>query len=403
MIFRKTLFTTFNTVKLIAVILISAVISISCSDAEFNGDILAALEENNSSTVEFKKDAKSEVAFVMQFKIGNDYSAEDLPSVDAEEVLALKPGFDLIGWKPAADSTNNQFYTLDKKGFIQSFHMTANPFTVYGDFTASKNTPYKIIYKTQNVTMDGYELYQEKEMTGTTSTPEAPSYTDAASNVISITGFTAQTAAITEKEIAADGSTTVEIFYDRNQYTLTLHKNDTNAGSPSEETVTEDFWFGVPKHIPANTFTYTGHSFGGWAETTAKAAAFTVDYQDGVYYTIGDADAHLYAVWLLPQISVTIHLPAPDEVGITYEISSDGKKLILSAVLPTGATAADYDFSWYYPSEGFNVKSTASTWEINIDQSDPASLDPGDYQVSLIAVRRSDSMPSGISAQIHVD
>ena len=184
-------------------------------------------------------------------------------------------------------------------------------------------------------------------------------------------------------------------MYDRNAYTLTLHKNDSNAGTAAEETVQHTFYFEVPAHIPANTFTYGSYTFTGWANSIERAAAHIVDYTDGVYYTIGAADADLYAVWLLPHISVTIQLPGTNEVGITYTIQAD--KIILSAVLPTGAVESDYTYSWFYANEGFtNVRSTSSTWEINT-----TSLASGYYQVSLIAVRVADGIPSGLTVQIH--
>ena len=388
----------FTTASIFAsiLILISALFT-SCQDAQFNGDILEVMEQNLTSTVYFQKDADSPVAFSYTFKIGEDYSVSELPDNRTAREYELNPGFDLGGWKPLyTNGADDNAYTLDANGFIKSFHMTITPLTVYGaGYTAATDTPYKIIYKTQNLTMDGYEYYDERAMTGTTSTPEAPSYTDAAGNLLEITGFTALSSSIEEMEIAADGSTVVEVLYDRNAYTLTLHKNDSNAGTAAEETVQHTFYFEVPALIPANTFTYGSYTFAGWATSTQRAAAHTVDYTDGVYYTIGAADADLYAVWLLPHISVTIELPGANEVGITYSIETN--KIILSAVLPNGAAESDYTYSWFYANEGFtNVRSTDSTWEINT-----TSLASGYYQVSLIAVRVADGMPSGLTVQIH--
>ena len=191
-------------------ILISALLT-SCKDPQFNGDILEVMEKNLTSTVYFKKDADSPVAFSYTFKIGEEYSVSDLPDNKTAREYELYPGFDLGGWKPLySDGADDNAYTLDANGFITSFHMTIAPLTVYGaGYTAATDTPYKIIYKIQNLTMDGYDYYDERAMTGTTSTPQAPSYTDAAGNLLEITGFTALTSSIEEKEIAANGSTVV--------------------------------------------------------------------------------------------------------------------------------------------------------------------------------------------------
>lgn len=403
----------------IAVIILSlSSILISCSEVtaagfEFDGDILGALNQDTSSTIYFKKDIDSEVAFTLQYKIGQNYTASELPGNDSEKVAALKPGFDLTGWKPQTDDTAasgtasaaatslSRFFTLDENGYIQSFHMPAVSLTLYGGgYTASTDTPYKIIYKIQNITMDGYEYYSEQAMTGTTTTPEAPSYTDATNNLIEIEGFTALTASINEQEIQGDGSTVVEVLYNRNPYTLTVHSNP--ASGTAEATETQTFYYGVPAQINPNTFTRSGCSFAGWATTLERAAAGTVDYTDGANYTIRTGDADLYAVWTLPHVSITITLPGADEVGVTYELNPSNANLItLSAVIPAGHTADDYNYKWFRTNQGpSNILSTLSSFVL-----DTTSWSAGYYQITLIAeLVSAPGVPAGGGTiQIHVE
>ncbi len=229
--------------------------------------------------------------------------------------------------------------------------------------------------------MDGYDYYDEQSMTGTTSTPDAPSYTDATNNLIDIPGFTAQTAAIVEQEIAADGSAIVEVLYDRNLYTLTLHANDgSGTGEPED---TQNFYYGVPTRLTVNAFSRSGCSFAGWATSRDRAAAGTVDYSDRSNYTIGAGNADLYAVWTLPHISVTISLPGTDEVSPTYVLdTTDANKVNLSAVIPAGHTAAEYTYKWFYTNEG---PGTTPLSTLNSFVLDTTGWSRGTYQITLLA------------------
>ncbi len=380
--------------SLTALVLFAASLFLSCkTEAEFNGDILAAINEDSSTVVSFKKDINSPVAFTQRYTIGKDYTVKDLPGNDNEKVDKLNPGFELVGWKLEGDNEDRfNVCTLDENGYVKSFHMSTTAITLYGGgYTASTDTPYKIIYKIQNITMDGYDYYSEQAMTGTTSTPDAPSYTDAANNLIEIPGFTAQTAAIEEQEIAADGSAIVEVLYNRNTYTLTLHANDGSGAGEAEDT--QDFYYGVPAQLNPNAFTRAGCSFAGWATTRERAAAGTVDYTDGANYTIGIGSADLYAVWTLPHISVTISLPGADEVGVTYAIDmTDANKITLSAVIPAGHSATEYNFRWFRTNQGPTaILSSLASFEL-----DTTAWSPGFYQITLIAELQSASgTPAG--------
>lgn len=370
--------------SLTALVLFAASLFLSCkTQAEYNGDILAVINEDSSTVVSFKKDLNSPVAFTQKYTIGKDYTVKDLPGNDNEKVDKLNPGFELVGWKVVGGNFEmDKSFTLDENGYVKGFHMGTTEITFYGGgYTASTDTPYKIVYKTQNITMDGYDYYSEQAMTGTTSTPEAPSYTDAANNLIEIPGFTAQTAAIEEQEIAADGSAVVEVLYNRNSYTLTVHSNE--GGSVTEALDTQDFYYGVPAQLNPNAFTRAGCSFAGWATTRERAAAGTVDYTDGANYTIGIGNADLYAVWTLPHISVTISLPGADEVGVTYDPPA-GNSITLKAVIPVGHTASEYTYKWFHTNAGpgtlLNTDSSASSYVL-----DTTGWAPGYYQITLIA------------------
>ena len=91
--------------------------------------------------------------------------------------------------------------------------------TLTATWTPNTNTRYTVRHHQQNVTGEGYALGDTETKTGTTDTTTAAA-------AKSYTGFTAK--GITQKTIAPDGSTVVDVYYDRKIINLTL---DLDGGS----------------------------------------------------------------------------------------------------------------------------------------------------------------------------
>ena len=110
----------------------------------------------------------------------------------------------------------------------------------------------------------------------------------------------------------------------------------------------------------------------------------------------------MYAVWTLPHISITITLPGADEVGVTYELNPSNANLItLSAVIPAGHTADDYNYKWFRTNQGpSNILSTLSSFVL-----DTTLWSAGYYQITLIAeLVSAPGVPAGGGTiQIHVE
>ena len=88
--------------------------------------------------------------------------------------------------------------------------MTAGDVTVTGYYEANTDTKYIVKHMLQNADDDGYAQYGiDVEMVGTTDS-------ETKAEAIEIPGAKAKS--FEQKKIAADGSTVVEIFYDRNVY-----------------------------------------------------------------------------------------------------------------------------------------------------------------------------------------
>lgn len=385
-------------ISLLTILAVLSAFCLSCNgDYEFNGDLVKELNEDVQTDIYFKKDAASPIAFSLPYKMGVDYKVSDLPGNKDPNVSKLNPGYDVVGWIPELTSGDaDKCIKVDAEGKLLSFHVTTTELIVYpAAYVPSHDTPYTVNHHIQNKSLTGYEFYKKEKKKGTTSTPSAISYTDGSSAVLNIPGFSLSTVnAIHDMEILADGTTVIDIFYDRIQYALTFDGN----GDDSSGSYDQDFYYDVPAALMGNAFIRTGYVFAGWAKTKERADQLKVDYEDGAMYTIGTSDVTLYAVWKLPAISVFIELPSIDEVGITYTIN--GNEITFTAAIPEGHTAAEYNFYWYKPGEpiaGLPAEQKGESWLV-----DTTGWEPGVYEISLLAVHNIDSMPSGQTVQITI-
>ena len=151
--------------------------------------------------------------------------------------------------------------------------MPAYNLTLYAKWTANTDTQYTVKHHQQNLDNDNYTPYEtESDKTGTTG-----ELTNATAK--NYAGFTAKP--FVQQAIAADGSTVVDIYYDRNTYSVTytdgvndepifadeVHQSVkygapvptyNNGTNPSRKNYTFAGWDpAVPKTMPANDLTFT--------------------------------------------------------------------------------------------------------------------------------------------------
>lgn len=190
-----------------------------------------------------------------------------------------KSGYTLEGWYSDAGLTTSA-----------PAIMPANDLTLYAKWTANSGTKYTVNHYQQNLNDNNYTLFEtESDKTGTTG-----EQTNATAK--NYKGFKAKP--FEQKPIAADGSTVVEIRYDRNTYTVTYTdgvNNETifedevhqgvkygavvpaynNGTDPSRENYTFAGWdFAVPDTMPANDLTFTAK----WEKNPVGDATF--DFND---------------------------------------------------------------------------------------------------------------------------
>ena len=178
-----------------------------------------------------------------------------------------KTGYTFSNWRIESTPNNWTVYNFEtpvEKGFeLKAF------------WTAKGDTAYTVVHHTQKDTLDGYVEHSQVPMTGTTGH-------DTEASSIAITGFEAQ--AFSQLPIAGDGSTVVNIYYDRSEYTVSFN---TQGGSAAPASVNQKYGLTIAK--PADP-TKEGYVFNGWATSAQGTEAVVWPY------TVSKSET-LYAIW----------------------------------------------------------------------------------------------------------
>ncbi len=153
-----------------------------------------------------------------------------------------KVGYDFAGWQiNGADKGTN--LTLGAKDYTADITLTAT-------WKAGTATQYTVKHYQQNADDNGYTLAKTETLTGTTGGQTA-------ATAKTYTGFK-PAKSFDQAKIKADGSTVVNIYYDRKTFTVTF---DAGGGTLSDD-ASKTFKYG--QRFDAQTPTRTGYAFEGW-------------------------------------------------------------------------------------------------------------------------------------------
>lgn len=212
-------------------------------------------------------------------------------TVDVDFALGTRAGYDFAGWKNTA--TGEVFKSDDKR----SFTMGDADVTLTAQWTASSDTRYTVKHLKQNIDDDNYsEVTEDREE----KTGVSLELTNASPKTY--TGFTAQT--VTQKTIAEDSSTIVEIKYDRNTYKVSYEDSVANVdiSVPSD---TNNYRYGATVTVDFAVGTSTGHTFKGWKDTESGTVYKSGDITS---FEIGAGDVTLYAQWEVNTYNIVYNL-----------------------------------------------------------------------------------------------
>ena len=306
-------------------------------------------------------------------KKGDKLTAEELPKLTTD-------GYIFAGWYNGENEITTEYK------IIGDLNLTAK-------WNANTDTAYKVEHYQQNIADDEYILAETDTETGTTDTDTVATAKDYA-------GFTAKS--VEQAKIAADGSTVVKIYYDRNTISLTLDlgggegkteitgkygdtvtvpANPTKTGYtfvkwnpelpatlPAENTTYTAQWtannytvkfdfnggngtmtdqvftYDMEQALTANVFTLDGYTFAGWA-TTADGDIVYIDGQKVLNLTSeNNAIMTFYAVWEIENYTITYELNGGKNVQRnpnSYTVETD-------TITLANATRTGYVFlGWY--------------------------------------------------------
>ena len=254
---------------------------------------------------------------------------------DADKVI--RAGYGLTGWK-----------TEDGTSLTEIAAGTTGDIKLFAQWEAGVTT-YTVHHWQQDVDGDDYtEVEDDKQvLTGSSeSETEATAFT--------YTGFTAK--GIEQEIIASDGSTVINVYYNRNLYSLNY------AAGVSGETISlpdsQEVRYGATVSLNFTTATRTGFNFAGWKDTSGNIYKETGEKS----LTMGDNDVTLTAQWTAIAYNITYYSEGQDITDTedcdtfpkTYTIEDSTIDLSTYKLNKTGATFV----GWY---ENADLSGTAQT------------------------------------------
>ena len=262
---------------------------------------------------------------------GGDYVAPQfrMEALDLSAVTPNRSGYTFVGWYGA---DGNPITTVSETA------------TVTAHWKANSKTEYTVIHWQENANDNEYSSKDIEKKTGTTN-----STTNAKAK--SYSGFTAQ--AITQKTIAGDGSTIVNIYYKRDVYDVKFYSYSSWVSSSKEYTnlrITAKYGANISDKWP----TYNGSSTWSTSDggSTYQVNIDTMPLKGATFYgpKTGDgSETAYYYVEVLPGESGTTTYN-----GVQY-------KLHHSDTSPgSGFTVSDED---KYPITGFKFKEFKADYE----------------------------------------
>lgn len=207
--------------------------------------------------------------------------------------------------------------------------MPANNLVAVAQWTPATDTKYIVEHYLQNLTDDSYTLAETETKAGTTG-----AQTEAVAK--SYPGFTVQS--FNQQTIAADGTTVVEIHYNRNTYKVTYDYGTAPSGAstlPTEAT----YKYGATVPV-ADKATAPGYNFDGWKKDGTVTTSFEMPAQNVTLtgsWTLKDPTAvnvdlndHIYKTFT----SNTADIPNGE---LTFNVTVSGKSDNAASMTQSGS------------------------------------------------------------------
>jgi hypothetical protein len=285
-------------------------------------------QTENKYTVSVAAGANGSVSPASVSEIGCETASGDVTATpDA--------GYTFNGWTLPDGVTAADGYTVASNPI--RIHAIAADKTITANFVARNDISYTVKHWQQNLADDNYtEITADQEtLQGTTAT-----LTAATANTY--TGFTALP--ITQETIAGDGTTVVNIYYNRKTYTIAWVDGDGNT----EETDQNVKYGAMPSYdgeTPTKTATaqYT-YTFDGWSETEGgdRLASLPVVSEDATYFAHYTSTVNNYTVSIAANNAEwgTVSAASVAEVPYGSAVAVNDNKITVNGTTITATPAA---------------------------------------------------------------
>lgn len=273
---------------------------------------------------------QAEKTFTVTFESNGGTVSYPIETKLLEESDMPKPtrqGYLFAGW----------YIDIDLQSAVAYPYVVSKDTTLYAKWTENTDTIYTVRHFNQNIDRTSYTLAKTETLTGTTGTVSA-------AVAMTYIGFTAES--FEQVPISADGMTVIDIYYDRNAYTVTF-----NANNGTGDTQTQTFYYGIEEKLKDTMFSNPGYTFLGWATSKTgnpiynNKADFLIDSQN-------PTDITLYAVWLCGIIITADTIESIDlsDITDTYTIKvvgniSQSTLQMLADKIKTAKTSINLDLS----------------------------------------------------------
>ena len=238
-----------------------------------------------------------------------------------------RPGFELVGWTEERDGGGERLQPGSEyepaKGAVT---------VLYAQWAKDNYVGYTVRNHVEKPDGSGYDLadtivYERKGAPGDTVTVK-PRERE---------GMVTPDAQ--DVTLVADGSTTVDFYYDRERYNVLFDPNGADLGRMDPLEMVG----GIAQAMPENMFSWLGHVFLGW---NTRADGTGVDYADGervLSFPFGSGDVNLFAKW-------TEGVEAPASTTGEYTVHLKGGQSVEFVGLPHGTeyeiTEVDVPIGW---------------------------------------------------------
>ena len=184
----------------------------------------------------------------------------------------------VVGYAPETPTGLPNGVTADANGI--TFNLTVQSDIEINVIYKPAMVNYTVNYYQQNVNDDNYTLKDTETKTGLTGDPIGVTYEDIKDKYEGFYGLLFDESAT----IAADGSTVVEIYYDRNYYLMSFNLD----GGYGVEPIYARYGASISVADPEKP----GHSFGGWSEDIPE----TMPAENTTFTALWDAEEVNYTV-----------------------------------------------------------------------------------------------------------